>query len=107
MAGDKFDHVRNRLAHPLLPAFAPPDDRVGRILDTLEQLVQHGEVELLLGREMMQQRRRLDPDSLGDVAQAGAMIAALGEERLRHLQHTLTRVDGTSQLHHPGAGARG
>ena len=107
VAGDKVDRVRNRLAHPLLPAFAPPGDCVGRILETLEHLVQHREVELLLGRKMMQQRRRLDPDSLGDVPQAGAAIAALGEQRLRHLQHAVTRINGPSQLNHPGAGARG
>ena len=60
---DKIDGVDDCLAHPLLPALAPRPDRVGRILQTLEHLVEHRDVELLLGGKMMQQRRRLDSDA--------------------------------------------
>src|SRR5271156_658706 len=74
MARDKIDRVADRLAHPLLPALASPRNRVGRILETLEHLVEHGEVELLLRRKMMQQRRRLNADPLGDIAQRSPAI---------------------------------
>ena len=100
MARDKIDRVADRLAHPLLPALAPPRNPVGRVLETLEHLVEHREVELLLGRKMMQQRWRLDSDSLRDIAQAGAAIPALRKQRLRHLQHAVARISRPPQVNY-------
>ena len=52
----------------------------------LEELVEHAAQQVGLGREVVQQRRLLDPDLVGDLLQRGGVEALTGEATGRDLQ---------------------
>ena len=64
------------------------------IVPALEQPIEHREAQVVLAREVIEQRRLADPDDVGDVLQRGAVEALGSKQRGRCFEKLGAYVHG-------------
>lgn len=83
-----------------LPLHLPGLDRLGDIDDpgdVVEHRTEDGDDDVVLGVELVVHRRLVDAQSVGDHLQGRAADSVFGEQRLRRVEHPVSRETARSQ----------